>query len=137
SVAFGLGGLALFSGSDDGTIRQWDPRDGVISALYEGETFGVLSLAYHPAGGGLAAGHFDGQIRLWDVLTRQEVGTLGIHQKAVFCIAYSSDGNRFVSGSMDGTVQLWEKPPGDTDRGSTEDAVEAVAWPRRMTTCWF
>src|SRR5262249_1860141 len=39
SVAFGLGGLALFSGSDDGTIRQWDPRDGVISALYEGETF--------------------------------------------------------------------------------------------------
>ena len=97
----------LYSGGDDGTIRQWGVESGRERAVFEGDTFGVLSLALLPDKRVLAAGNFDGSIKLWDVARRCELGLLGRHRKAVFAVAAAPDGQALASGCMDGTVKVW------------------------------
>jgi hypothetical protein len=55
----------LASGSNDTTIRLWDPNSGGESGRLEGHTSGVTALAVLPDGH-LASGSNDTTIRLWD-----------------------------------------------------------------------
>jgi WD40 repeat protein len=54
----------LASGSDDNTIRLWDPTTGAEAARPEGDSGPVAALCALPDGR-LASGSYDRTIRLW------------------------------------------------------------------------
>jgi WD40 repeat protein len=72
-------GTRLVSGSEDGTIRVWDPNDGTEIGRLKGHTSGVLSVGYSPDGTRLVSGSFDGTVRVWDPNDGTEIARLEGH----------------------------------------------------------
>jgi WD40 repeat protein len=60
-----LGDGRLASGSDDTTIRLWDPASGACEWVFQGHQSWVRALAVL-GDGRLASGSGDNNIRLWD-----------------------------------------------------------------------
>ena len=114
SVAFSPKGSPLASGSDDKTIRLWNPKTGQPNGTpLTGHTGFVLCVAFSPDGSTLASACEDNTIRLWNPNTGQPIGSpLTGHTDFVISVAFSSDGSSLASGSLDKTVRLWNAKTG-------------------------
>ena len=70
-MAIAPDGTWLASGSDDGSVRIWDPATGQQRATLAGHTGAVRAVAIAPDGTWLATGGDDGSVRIWDPATGQ------------------------------------------------------------------
>ncbi|KAJ6016426.1 hypothetical protein N7540_011017 [Penicillium herquei] len=130
SIAWSPDGRQLASGSDDNTVRIWDPTTGQSVSTFEGHSDPVQSIAWSPDGRQLASGSLDNTVRIWDPATGQSVSTLEGHSDWVLSIAWSPDGRRLASGSLDNTVRIWDPATGQsvsTLEGNS-DWVNSIAW---------
>mmetsp|Transcript_41863 Transcript_41863/g.35182 ORF Transcript_41863/g.35182 Transcript_41863/m.35182 type:complete len:81 (-) Transcript_41863:8-250(-) len=66
----------LFSGSDDGTIKRWDPVTGNCLDIFEGHDASINCLALSADGKTLFSGSDDGSIKCWDSVTGNCLRTL-------------------------------------------------------------
>jgi WD40 repeat protein len=96
------------SGSDDNTVRIWDPVTGALTQTLEGHLGSVNSVSFSPDGRLLASGSEDNTVRLWDPATGALARTLEGHSGSVYSVAFSPDGRLLASGSIDNTVRLWD-----------------------------
>jgi len=120
----------MASGSDDDTVRLWDPTTGTCHATLEGHSGSVYAVAFSPDGKLLASGSYDNTVRLCDPTTGTCRATLEGHSNWVRAVAFSPDGKLLASGSDDNTVRLWDPTTG-TCRATLEghsDPVTAVAF---------
>ena len=120
SVAFSPDGKTIFSGSQDGTVKQWDAASGELirtKPLWADFSFEVgggtrdaeiWSIAFSPNGELIAAGAYDGTLKLWSPTTGITRGSLKGHAKQINHMVFSPDGTLLASSSVDNTLFIWD-----------------------------
>ncbi|KAG2340344.1 WD40 repeat-like protein [Suillus weaverae] len=133
SVSFSQDGTRIVTGSEDQTVRLWDPATGQpVGQPWQGHTGSVNSVAFSPDGARVVTGSSDKTVRLWDTAKGQPIGKPWQgHIGSVNSVSFSRDGTRVVTGSEDHTVRLWYaatgKPDGEPWRGH-DGPVNSVAF---------
>lgn len=103
----------IATGSDDGTIRLWQP-DGTSATtpLKERNAERVTSVAFSPDCKTLVSTRADGKMTLWDAANgipiKELSGHPGQYKGWVNEVSFSSDGKLFATASRDHTVKLWD-----------------------------
>lgn len=100
----------LVSGSDDGYICIWDPRQK--RSIDDMETgFPITSVALAEAGNELYSGGIDNDIKVWDMRKQSVIYTLTGHTDTVTSLQPSPDTQALLSYSHDGTARTWDIRP--------------------------
>jgi WD40 repeat protein len=124
----------LATGSEDDTVRVWDPETGQTLQTITGHTNAIISVAWlpdphHPL---LATAGRDGTARIWDPHTGQTLHTLTGHTGEVWSVAWSPDLHHplLATAGHDGTARIWDPHTGQTLHTLTSHNgwVYSVAW---------
>lgn len=114
SVIFSPDGRFIISGSNDKTIKIWDPydvySDDWLVRTLEGHTSEVFSLAVSPDGNYIVSGSGDNTIKIWDLSTGSLLKSLDAHIDSVKSLCFSPAGKYLLSGGgdQDKTLKLWD-----------------------------
>jgi WD40 repeat protein len=119
AVAFSPDGELVASGSEDGSLKLWNPTKGRCCQTLKGHyipgpkpasfiSTGIQAVAFSPGGKLVASAARDRAIELWDLAACEDRGRLLGHTDMVCAIAFSPDGKLIASGSVDRTARLWD-----------------------------
>ena len=110
------GAEMLVSGSDDGYIGIWDPRQKRAMDFIETE-FPITSIAVAEAGNEIYSGGIDNVIKVWDMRKKAVAYTMAGHTDTITSLQVSPDTQSLLSNSHDGTVRTWDiRPFAPSDR---------------------
>jgi WD40 repeat protein len=142
SLVFSPDGYTLFSGSQDGIIKEWDLQTYKLSMSLRSKGWDVSTLALSSDGWTLASAGAEGIIYLWDLESAEIVATLNKHSEKVSSLILSPDGYTLISSSFDQTILVWDLRRDlllKTLKGHL-DAVSAIAvsadWQRLISASW-
>jgi len=116
-VSISANGRRAVSGSDDNTIRVWDPETGICLQTLIGHTSAIHCLSMTPDGQQAVSGSgrdkiFDNSVdftvRLWDLKTGACLHTMPGHTNDVLSVCITPDGSQAVSASRDNTLRVWD-----------------------------
>jgi serine/threonine protein kinase len=116
ALAYHPDGRALYSASNDGTIKEWDSAERCLLNTLPTGGWTPTALLVDADGRQIISPNSDGKIVVWDIATLIPRHQLAQHQKRVNAIAFSHSGNVLASASDDGTVKLWQYLP-ETQQG--------------------
>lgn len=106
----------VLSGSDDGSIGIWDPRQKAAVNYIESE-YPITAVVLAEAGNEIYSGGIDNDIKVWDARKMDVVYTMPGHTDTVTSLEISPDGQSLLSNSHDSTVRTWDiKPFAPVDR---------------------
>ncbi len=115
----------LASGSYDGTIRFWDPKNGEELVTFKsGHTESVKAVAFSEDDVNLTIAAFNSTVGVWSLQTGNELNTFDDQSNDVATIVLSPNATRFVFQGMKGFRYL--SPYGHRDKGSysTRDSIQ-------------
>ncbi|KAK2738908.1 hypothetical protein FQN55_009678 [Onygenales sp. PD_40] len=104
------GAELLISGSDDGCIGIWDPRQKNAVDFLESE-MPVTAVALAEAGNEIYSGGIDNDIHVWDIRKRAVTYSMLGHTDTITSLAISPDAQTLLSNSHDSTVRTWDIRP--------------------------
>ena len=110
ALTFGVDGTHLFSGEENGTIRQWNALTGTeVGTGYNTPLGAITALSYSLSNECLAAGDTIGTIQFFDPVTKHRKGEgFFIPNSSITTLIFSDDGSSLVSGSENGTIIVWD-----------------------------
>lgn len=100
----------LVSGSDDGCVGIWDPRQKDAIDFLETE-MPITAVALSEAGNEIYSGGIDNDIRVWDIRKRSVAYSMLGHTDTICSLQVSPDGQTLLSNSHDSTVRTWDVRP--------------------------
>ena len=100
----------LFSGSDDGYVGLWDPRQKRAVDFIPTD-FPITSVAIAEAGNELYTGGIDNDIKAWDIRKQEVAFTMSGHTDTVTSLEISPDAQALLSYSHDGLAKTWDIRP--------------------------
>lgn len=100
----------LVTGSDDGYIGLWDPRQK-LAVDFLASDFPITAVALAEAGNELYSGGIDNDIKVWDIRKKAVVYTMAGHTDTVTSLHVSPDAQMLLSNSQDSTVRTWDIRP--------------------------
>lgn len=96
------------SGSDDCTLRIWNPDTGAaVGRPLTGHTSVVSAVAVSPDGAMIASGSNDRTVRLWDAHTYEQLGHALDVRNMVSAVCFSSDGKHVLCCTRS-SLQAWD-----------------------------
>lgn len=130
-AAFAPNRKLLATGSQDKTVRLWDPATGQSLAILAGHTDEVSVVEFSPDGRLLATGGKDGRIQFWDVATRTERGMIQ-GKTAIRCLSFAPDSKSLAAGDDEGLLRIVNVEAAKTSAVKTDHAgtVFCVAFSR-------
>ena len=126
-VAWSPDGTRLATGSDDWTVRIWNPTTGQTTPTLTGHTNRVTAVAWSPDGTHLATTSRDETVRIWNSATGQTTHTLTGHTGVVTGVAWSPDGTHLATTNPSGTVAL-RTHQGEESTSVTVQSATCLAW---------
>jgi WD40 repeat protein len=96
------------SGSDDKTVRIWQPGIGRMVRIVRKHEGAIFALAYTSSGVTLFSAGADGVIRAIDADSDQIRFEFKGHDDWIYALAVSPDGKSLVSGDWAGNFKLWQ-----------------------------
>lgn len=100
----------LISGSDDGYIGIWDPRQKSAVDFIETD-FPVTAVALAEAGNEIYSGGIDNDIKVWDVRKKEVTYSMHGHNDTITSLQVAPDSQALLSNSHDSTVRTWDIRP--------------------------
>ncbi|KAJ6084493.1 hypothetical protein N7486_011293 [Penicillium sp. IBT 16267x] len=100
----------LVSGSDDGCIGIWDPRQKDALEYLETE-LPITAVALSEAGNEIYSGGIDNTIHVWDLRKKAVVYSMTGHTDTITSLQISPDSQTLLSNSHDSTVRTWDIRP--------------------------
>jgi WD40 repeat protein len=124
------------SGSNDGTVREWDVknRENILAPVKTGHT-DVYAAVYSPDTTMFATGGYNGSfnpgydkspVKIWDAKTGELVATLKGHTHSVLCLAWTTDGKILMSGSSDYSIRTWDTASWKQTRAILDAHISSV-----------
>ncbi|MCZ7636665.1 MAG: hypothetical protein M5U12_11935 [Verrucomicrobia bacterium] len=95
-----------------GTIRLWNPADGLLKAQWPAHAAEITVAHFSPDGRRVVTASKDGTARVWDAASGAPVTPPLRHRGGVHQAAFSPDGARVVTASQDDTARLWDARSG-------------------------
>ncbi|KAK9505611.1 hypothetical protein O3M35_009622 [Rhynocoris fuscipes] len=100
----------IVSGSDDCSIKVWDPRKkGKATTLVN--PYQVLTVSFNDTAEQVFSSGIDNDIKIWDLRTNSVINKLRGHTDSVTGMALSSDGSYLLTNSMDNSLRIWDVRP--------------------------
>ncbi|KAL4746142.1 hypothetical protein BDW72DRAFT_197957 [Aspergillus terricola var. indicus] len=129
SLVFTSDGRLLASGSDDHSIKLWDPTTGDLKQTLNDHSESVVCIALSPDEKILASASFDQTVKLWDPNTGDLKRTLYDHSDAIRSVTWLNDG-LIVTGSNNHSIKIWNVTTGEEERTleGHEGPVASVAY---------
>jgi Prp8 binding protein len=100
----------IVSGSDDGYIGIWDPRQKAALDFIETD-FPITAVALSDAGNEIFTGGIDNDIKVWDIRKKAVTYSLIGHNDTITSLQISPDSQTLLSNSHDSTVRTWDIRP--------------------------
>ncbi|OAL70935.1 hypothetical protein A7D00_4597 [Trichophyton violaceum] len=102
----------LISGSDDGSIGIWDPRQKTAIDYLESSTaMPVTAVALSEAGNEIYSGGIENDIHVWDIRKRAITYSMIGHTDTISSLQISPDSQTLLSNSHDSTARTWDIRP--------------------------
>jgi len=134
SIEFASDGLALVSGSYDGSIKVWDIRTAIATYTIAEHRNSILAVTLTGDGKTLASGGWDQSVKLWNFKTGKELLTFKPIENPIYALAFSPNSKTLASaswggerGKLVGRVRLWDVGTGKLSTVLPDQSREVAA----------
>ncbi|KAK9056445.1 hypothetical protein SSX86_023806 [Deinandra increscens subsp. villosa] len=104
-------GKTICTGSDDASLRVWNPRTGENIHVVKGHfyhTEGLTCLVITADSSLVLTGSKDGSVHIVNIATGKVVSSLASHTDSIECIGLSASAPWAATGSMDKKLIIWD-----------------------------
>ena len=108
AVKFSIDGNHVLSGSQDKTVKLWNPSKGLLIKSYEVHTQPVLDIAISQDNAKFASVGLDKYVFLIDSIKGSTLRRFYGHQDRVNAVSFNPQETVLVSGSYDCSVRIWD-----------------------------